>query len=181
MKSWHGKTTTLQQLYSFFYYSRRILSSACGTQGLFSWQGTAGQQQLFCTEPRPALCCKSLQGFMECLHPKGRIYSSVGDIKEPTSFLAHCITSNTFPPTETAPTLFGRKINGEASSESQRKTYCSCSCLSGKFWRLRRFTVCPLPAWEQSDAARNYYFFLCVRFTPCGCSLKSLYFPLSLK
>lgn len=32
------------------------------------------------------------------------------------------------------------------------------SRLSGKFWRLKRFTMCPLPAWEGSDAARNYYF-----------------------
>lgn len=101
VKPWHGRPD--QWLYSkCFSCAMRNLASAYSmwvpqsgwVTGRTAVAGSGWPQTSDQLALSAAKLCKI---FWSISCPERGIYSSVGDIKEPTSFLAHCITPNTFP------------------------------------------------------------------------------------
>lgn len=83
------------------------------------------------------------------------------------------------PTHRTTPTLLGRKINGEASLDFQRKLIVATLVSVGNSGSSKD-SPCVFSQ-PGSEVMLQGIIILCIRFTPCGCSLKSSYFPLRLK
>lgn len=110
---WHGRTTTSQKLYPFFPHPRRNLCCVWGTPALFSWQGRSWGGH------RPQSSLHSVQSsarFQGVSPAQGQNLFLGWRYKRANLFPFTLYHIKHIPTHRTTPTLFGRKINGEASS-----------------------------------------------------------------
>lgn len=168
-----------EELYSFFFCSGRNLSSACVTPALCSWPGNAGQQQLPWDGHRPQLNLQSSARFHGVSLPQGQNLFLSWSYKRLSLFPFTLYHIKHIPTHRTTPTLFGRKINGEASLDFQRKLIVATLVSVGNSGSSKD-SPCVFSQ-PGSEVMLQGIIILCIRFTPCGCSLKSSYFPLRLK